>query len=432
MSCVDMPENELPMSGIKNFITGFTLSLFSVALIGQLSSSATKKVKERPQQNIKIDLFKTASASVVSRATPNLFAEIKKESFIHDNSSEVTYNFSPEGTEDDEILSVNIDGIIPIEYASADFSSAEVLYQSDENESAMLPTDELMAKDNFTADSPWVIAKGSKHIKNKKLLEQFENEAKPSALTNNFQQAEKENEIASYKVAEKIKQSIIFPIPDEILNDENLTPTFIKPAAKQKTTPKKAAKKNLPKTDELKIIQKETPKQEPQAKDAGIFDSISSWFSDKPTESTPHTSIQKKRAAPTYSRPNNISSKAEQPSSRPANEDLADFYETLQETKEQYTKKIIPAELKMSFRPERAEISGSTLQWLKMFSEVAGEPDTYLEIRLDASTSIELQKKRLSLLYSIFANNGVDFAKVNTIFSSTEPDTFIIKVIRSK
>lgn len=419
------------MSGIKNFITGFTLSLFSVALIGQLSSSATKKVKELPQQNIKIDLFKTASASVISQSSPNLFAEIKKESFIHNASSKPTDSFSAEGTEDDEILSVNIDGIIPIEYASADFSSAEVLYQSEDDESAMLPADELMTEDSFTADSPWVIAKGSKHIKNKKLLEQFENEAKPSALTDSFQQAE--NEAASYKVAEKIKQSIIFPIPDEILNDENLTPTFIKPAAKQKPSTPKAAKKNSPKTaDELKIIPKETPKSEPQAKDTGIFNSISSWFSDKPDESGSQAPIQKKRAAPTYGRANNTPPSPEQFSSHSANEDLADFYETLQETKEQYTKKIVPSELKMSFRPERAEISGSTLQWLKMFSEATEDPDTYLEVRLDASASTELQKKRLSLLYSIFANNGVDFTKVNTIFSSTEPNAFIIKVIRLK
>ncbi|MBP3687452.1 MAG: hypothetical protein J6J35_03705 [Alphaproteobacteria bacterium] len=421
------------MSGIKNFIIGFSLSLFSVTLIGRLHSSVDTEIKKFPSQNIKIDLFKTASASVIPQATPALFAEIKKESLIRDDFSKTTSNISPEGTEDDEILSVNVDGIIPIEFSSTNLSDAEILYQSEDNESAMLPTEEIIQKEDFSNDSPWVIAKGSKHIKNKKLLEQFENEAKPSLLSDNFAQLTKENEDYSYKVAEKIKQSIIFPIPDEILNDEDLTPTFIKKTSKPKPSTQKKQKKSTPTSDELKIIRKEAPVSKPQtvSKDSSILDSFSSWFSDKPVkESTPPAPVQKKRVAPTYSR--TATPSAAQDSTPSSNEDLADFYETLQETKAQYAQKIIPSELKMSFRPGRAEISGSTLQWLKMFSEATSESSTYLEVRLDASTSPELQKKRLNLLYSIFANNGVDLTKINTIFSLTEPNAFIIKVIKQK
>ena len=73
-----------------------------------------------------------------------------------------------------------------------------------------------------------MVAKGSKHIKNKKLLEKYQDQQPQDLFTDNFKQAANEDQEISYKVAEKIKQSIIFPIPDEILNDENLTPTFIK------------------------------------------------------------------------------------------------------------------------------------------------------------------------------------------------------------
>lgn len=428
-----MPENKLPMSGIKNFMIGFCLSLSSVMLIGRLSSPVTLEAKKLPSQNIKIDLFKTANASVIPQAQPALFAEIKKESFINDDFTKTAVNVSPEGAEDDEILSVNIDGTIPIEYAASDFSYAQVLYESEDDESAMLPADEIISENDINESSPWVIAKGSKHIKNKKLLEQFGDEAKPSALTDGFKQAAKEDEAYSYKVAERIKQSIIFPIPDEILNDENLTPTFIKQPSKAAPSSSKVSKKASSATDEIKIISKETPVEIPQSaqKDTSILNSISSWFSDTPTTDIPSPQ-KKKKAAPTYGRTNALQKDKEATHPEPAAEDLADFYETLQETKAEYAKKVIPSELKMSFQPERAEISGSTLKWLKVLSEATKASNTSLEVRLDASAAPELQKKRLSLLYSIFTNNGVDFSKINTIFSSTAPNAFIIKVIKSR
>ena len=103
----------------------------------------------------------------------------------------------------------------------------------------------------------------------------------------------------------------------------------------------------------------------------------------------------------------------------------------MQETKKEHTKrKIIPSELKLAFQPERAEISGTTLNWLKQFSEATMDGQTYLQVRLNASTSAELQKKRLNLLYTIFMNNGVDLNKVDTVFLPTEPNTFIIRVLK--
>ena len=64
--------------------------------------------------------------------------------------------------------------------------------------------------------------------------------------------------------------------------------------------------------------------------------------------------------------------------------------------------------------------------------EKAKEEKTYLQIRLDATAPIELQRKRLNLLYTIFMNNGVDFSKVDTVFSLTEPNAFIIRTLQLK
>ena len=148
-------------------------------------------------------------------------------------------------------------------------------------------------------------------------------------------------------------------------------------------------------------------------------------------KSTPTT---KKKTPPTYSsdEPSSaITAEKQEYKAQPNN--IASLYESLQQTKKEYTqKRIIPTELKLSFQPGRAEISGSTLQWLKTFSEATFREDTYLQVRLDISAPNELQKRRLNLLYTIFMNNGVDFSKIDTVFSQAEPDAFIIRMMRKK
>ena len=95
------------------------------------------------------------------------------------------------------------------------------------------------------------------------------------------------------------------------------------------------------------------------------------------------------------------------------------------------TPEIMPAELKLSFQPNRAEISGHTLRWIHAFADNARDNQgIYIEIRIDGTSSFALQQKRLNLLSSIFANRGVDFRKVNIIFTSREPNSFIIRNIR--
>lgn len=439
------------MSGAKNFILGFILSFCSVTLGGQLYSSAPSKSKNNSMQPITINLFKNHQPIPQAFSSANIFANIQKETLtISDFSFTQTPSFgNAEGIEDDEIISITIDDTIPIEFASptSEDKQAEVALEDDNESTAMLPTD-LRDDETFDSDTPWVVTKGAPNVRNKRLLEDMAQQSEKSLLSDEFTQAVREDEKLSYKVAEKIKQSIIFPIPDEILNDENLTPTFIhnKPkkevkAKEQPSRPVVSAPKretsvktsSTPKTEADLPIKSEAKSVDQPASvsvDKGILDSISSWFSaDKEMASnvTTNSSRPTKKAPPAYS------SQGDDTFTLPksSNDDLASFYESLQETKNEHIqRKIIPSELKLSFQPNRAEISGTTLHWLKQFSEAVLDGQTFLQVRLDTTTSAELQKKRLNLLYTIFMNNGVDLQKVNTVFLPTEPNTFIIRTIK--
>lgn len=428
------------MTGTKNFILGFILSFCGVTLGGQLYTSAPSKTRDNSAHPVSINLFKNHQPIPQNFASTNIFANIQKEtlsisdfSFAQANPAENT-----EGIEDDEIISITIDDTIPIEFgnATSDDKQAEVVSEDSEENVAMLPTD-LRDDETFDSETPWAVAKGAPNVKNKRLLEDLSKQSETSLFTDEFTQAVREDENLSYKVAEKIKQSIIFPIPDEILNDENLTPTFIHDKPKKETKTKKASPRpvvSAPKRDATNKINVPEPKEESTPKEVSnennLLDSISSWFSDDNKTIDTQNNISNppvKKAPPAYS------SQGEKVFTLPesSNDDLASFYESLQETKKEHVqRKIIPSELKLAFQPERAEISGTTLQWLKQFSEATLDGQTLLQVRLDASTSTELQKKRLNLLYTIFMNNGVDLQKVDTVFLPTEPNTFIIRTIR--
>lgn len=458
------------MKGIKNFITGFTLSLVSVSLSGQLYTSISANHQSFPHQPpIKIDLFKKKAPQALQKGM-DILTPIQKEDFVQplpENivdtpSIEVSLNelenfptpvknvekplsrndivYSPEGMEDDEILSINVDDIIPIDFSTSPHATeAEFSNRAGDNLVATLPETMITEEEIYTPDDTWSVIKGNKYTKNKKIIEKYASSEEAANFINDFQNKKLQDKQISYQVAEKIKQSIIFPIPDEILNDENLTPTFVTKKLKSQhpfhtNQSAKSSSSMQNKTDGLKV----TPRQQPSSSQAsaqkdngkGFLDSISSWFTDKASTSEQ----SKQKSAPSYSsqeeatRPTQATKQ-----SVPSNAELLNFYETLQETKEEhYRKNIIPTELKLSFQPHRAEISGTTLRWLKTFSDASKNKQSYLQIRLDASTPIELQRKRLNLLYTIFMNNGVDFKKVDTAFSATEPNTFIIRVLKVK
>jgi len=427
----------LPMTGVKSFILGFSISLFSVSLCGQQFFSAPSKKANIIPSSVKIDLFKK-NDTIAYSPTNTLFANVTKQSLDIPVTNDY-FNVSPfssDGIEDDEILNLSTDSDIPIEYSVSsadDDNTAEVLDSVEtEEKTAMLPQQDV--KEDFS--TPWIVAKGAPNIKNKKFAENLSKAHQGSLFVDDFQKTVSQDKAVSYKVAERIKQSIIFPIPDEILNDENLTPTFISNKKRKSGTsqPKTQPEKNVipPASNdgELEIVNNNKVPNAPKAEEEdtkGFLDSISSWFSDKPSIEKGNSATHK-RATPSYGTQDNDRGST---SLSKSSEDLASFYESMQTTKkEHHQRKIIPSELRLFFRPGKAEISGSTLRWLKTFSDAAQADDTFLQINLDATASAELQKKRLNLLYTILMNNGVDFRKVDTNFSLSEPNAFIIRTIK--
>ena len=244
--------------------------------------------------------------------------------------------------------------------------------------------------------SPWVVAKGTRNPKNNYVLEQkFYGSMSESEIQAALGTPAKAEEAGKeVKVAEMVK-NILIPIPEDILNDKNLTPQLVSP------------KKNKKNKEEI-VEESET---EAEKSGGGILKSITSIFnsSDEGEDLSEDNS--------------EVTDEEEE---TPKRRGLFSVFE-----KSKSASKILPAEIRLSFQPGRAEISGSTLRWVQAFAnKVIEDPSVILEIRIDRTSSFELQQKRLNLLHNILTNKGVDYGKINTVFTSREPNSFIIRTLR--
>ena len=168
------------------------------------------------------------------------------------------------------------------------------------------------------------------------------------------------------------------------------------------------------KLSEIEQNNPETTTIDENDKQSGLFKSITSWFSSGNKDDANKNTNQAQNA-------------------KPEKKSSFNFFGMGGSEPEDTTAKtqILPAELRLSFQPNRAEISGQTLKWIHAFADNARDnADIYIEVRIDGTSSFALQKKRLNLLSTIFANRGVDFRKINIVFTSREPNSFIIRNIR--
>ena len=207
------------------------------------------------------------------------------------------------------------------------------------------------------------------------------------------------------KLARQMMQNLIIPIPEDIMNDVDAVPMLSADPGERK---------------------KETPDLKKEEKESGLFKSITSWFSDNDDEAKEKDKSKKQ-------------TKDDKPAKKKKKKGFSLFDNKKEPSLESDNNKnisredtqIMPAELKLSFQPNRAEISGHTLKWIHAFADNARDNHgIYIEIRIDGTSSFTLQQKRLNLLSTIFANRGVDFRKVNIVFTSREPNSFIIRNIR--
>ncbi|MDD4556143.1 MAG: hypothetical protein PHE89_02280 [Alphaproteobacteria bacterium] len=271
--------------------------------------------------------------------------------------------------------------------------------------------------------SPWVVAKSRSDTSNfipqaTVNLEQPSENLEPQTESALFIEPKKSQ--AETKVADMVR-NILIPIPEDILKEGNVTPQLISSQKNKELQEKieqnleeRKSKEQLSKaqgTDTNKegsdAEQKDETKGDKKTKKT-IFDSLSSIFSGE-TPIIGTTKIVEE----------------EDPGTK--------LYKSFTKASKKDNKvtKILPTEIKLSFQPNRAEISGPTLRWLEAFANKVKEDNSvFLEVRIDGTSSFELQQKRLRLLHNILTNKGVEYNKINTVFTTREPNSFIIRAVR--
>lgn len=263
------------------------------------------------------------------------------------------------------------------------------------------PAWESMADKKPSEGSPWLVAKADGALRNHRIAEESyykkENAEIKKALTPQGQSS------PGVKVAAETVKNLLIPIPEDILNDENLVPQLSFAPAGKKETSENADKATPPETQ---TAEQKKPDGQPDAQEAQknkLLSSLNSIFSA------------------------NTKIKAEK---KPAEKEsiLSEVRKKFQKTSS--AGKIMPTEMRLSFQPNRAEISGQTLRWIQAFAaKTAEDKNMAIEIRIDGTSAMDLQQKRLNLLHNILTNKGVEYSKINTVFTQREPNSFIIKTI---
>ena len=265
---------------------------------------------------------------------------------------------------------------------------------------------QTMAEKN-NEESTWIAAKGSGYVANKKIKEEKYYKSADKKLVQKIlkEDATPKNTDKGTKLASETVDNILIPIPEEILNDPNLTPQLVSSSQSKELEEKLTEKENLEyKKDKTSVdFDKTTPKETKSAEKSGLLKSLTSIFS----KNSSNTEDDSQNEDSFFSRFRTKSAKSSSGS------------------------KILPTEIRLAFQPNRAEISGVTLKWLQAFAnKIIEDEEAGLEIRINGTSSYELQQKRLNLLNNILASNGVDFHKVKTIFTTREPNSFVIRTVR--
>jgi len=301
---------------------------------------------------------------------------------------------------------------------------------------------------NNQKESPWITAKGAKYTKNRRASVLFKKQgdenvkeipqktfslnkvtdgSEARAVSGILNKYPKKPD-GSIDVAYKVMDNLLIPIPEEILQDDNLTPQLV--ASDDDNSGDSDIEKNKKKLKKKTKKEKKSQSAESRKKKSSLFESIGSFFN-----SSKNKKKEKNKDLKEYDVYDDEDEDYDE--SVVADEDSEEDISVAIEEKGYDTdfssefSGILPTEIKLSFQPEKAEISGPTLRWLRAFAENAKKSaDTYIEVRIDGSGAFALQQRRLNLLQGIFFENGVQPEKINTIFTSREPNSFVIRNIR--
>lgn len=266
-------------------------------------------------------------------------------------------------------------------------------------------------------DSPWVVAKGAVAPHNAMVAKEKYYQKDEAAIQKALNREPLDTTNADLQLASGTVQNLLIPIPEEILNDENLTPQLVssdKPDDIKKEIEVERKLKEEVRPEKPLIVKKEE-KSEPQ-----------------PIEPVKHQTPQEQKKGNILSSLSSIFSSSSNVKESKPNTDDDDFISSIKKKfkSSRSRGKIMPTEMRLSFQPNRAEISGQTLRWIQAFAgKAADDPAMSIEIRIDGTSGMELQQKRLNLLHNILTNKGVEYSKINTVFTNREPNSFIIRTI---
>lgn len=266
-------------------------------------------------------------------------------------------------------------------------------------------------------DSPWVVAKGAVAPHNAMVAKEKYYQKDEAAIQKALNREPLDTTNADLQLASGTVQNLLIPIPEEILNDENLTPQLVssdKPDDIKKEIEVERKLKEEVRPEKPLIVKKEE-KSEPQ-----------------PIEPAKHQTPQEQKKGNILSSLSSIFSSSSNVKESKQNTDDDDFISSIKKKFKgsRSRGKIMPTEMRLSFQPNRAEISGQTLRWIQAFAgKAADDPAMSIEIRIDGTSGMELQQKRLNLLHNILTNKGVEYSKINTVFTNREPNSFIIRTI---
>lgn len=266
-------------------------------------------------------------------------------------------------------------------------------------------------------DSPWVVAKGAVAPHNAMVAKEKYYQKDEAVIQKALNREPLDTTNADLQLASGTVQNLLIPIPEEILNDENLTPQLVssdKPDDIKKEIEVERKLKEEVRPEKPLIVKKEE-KNEPQ-----------------PIEPVSTKRPKSKKKGNILSSLSSIFSSSSNVKESKQNTDDDDFISSIKKKFKgsRSRGKIMPTEMRLSFQPNRAEISGQTLRWIQAFAgKAADDPAMSIEIRIDGTSGMELQQKRLNLLHNILTNKGVEYSKINTVFTNREPNSFIIRTI---
>jgi hypothetical protein len=103
----------------------------------------------------------------------------------------------------------------------------------------------------------------------------------------------------------------------------------------------------------------------------------------------------------------------------------------LQKGKDAY--KLLPNEIKISFRPDNADISGQTLKWIRAFaSQIVQDPTKYVEMRVSAYGLAGIQSRRVLLLKGTLLGSGLNPSQIRIVSTPRDSDSIVLRIMEKE